>query len=89
METFRQFCQLEDVVRECLKRGGHAYAQHVDLGFLTASPNKLGTDGMRVGAVLRLPKLLAWEDLPSLIARRGAEATLLDDGGCLGSAQPA
>ena len=44
---------------------------------------------MRVGAVLRLPKLLAWEDLPSLIARRGAEATLLDDGGCLGSAQPA
>ena len=89
VETFRQFCQLEDVVREGLKRGDHAYAQHVDSGFLTASPNKLGTDGMRVGAVLRLPKLLAWEDLPSLIARRGAEATLLDDGGCLGSAQPA
>ena len=73
VETFRQFCQLEDVVREGLKRGDHAYAQHVGSGFLTPSPNKLGTDGMRVGAVLRLPKLLAWEALPSLAFRIGGD----------------
>merc|ERR1711957_536463 len=83
VEAFGQFCQVESLIRDALNQRGHDYAVSEDLGYLTVNPEKLGTGGMRVGVVLKLPHLAVKEDLKALLQDQFPQATWQSDSICL------
>ena len=55
--AFRKYCELLSSVEEGLKRNGKSFMWSSKYGFLTSSPNNIGT-GLEVQVRVRLPRLI-------------------------------
>ena len=69
-KAFRQYSELLLSLEESLKRSGKKFMWSSKYGFLTSSPNNIGT-GLEVRVRVRLPKLIKVRAIPRTVRQKG------------------
>merc|ERR1711933_526683 len=62
-EVFERFCKVERNLKQGLSQQGYEYAFSDRLGFLTSDPSNVGSGGLKVNLLMRLPLLGANKNL--------------------------